>query len=108
MSDTYSVIYSPKALEDLRGIFMYIKFKLKNPTAAENQVKRIRNEVRLLDFMPARFVLADWEPWKSMGVHKISIDKYVIFYTVDENEKTVTIVRIVYGGRDLKNILDSE
>ena len=46
MSDTYSVIYSPEAKDDLREIYSYIAFELEAPDTAEGQVNRIRKEIR--------------------------------------------------------------
>jgi plasmid stabilization system protein ParE len=42
MSDTYKVIYSPEALDDIRKIYSYIAFKLLVPDTALNQVNRLR------------------------------------------------------------------
>ncbi len=39
-----------------------------------------------------------------MGMHKMPIDKYIVFYTVANDTQTVTIIRIVYGGRNIKTI----
>lgn len=74
MIETYNVNYSPQALEDLRDIYSYIAFELLVPDTAKNQVNRIRKEIRSLDFMPSRFSIVDWEPWKSMEMHKLPID----------------------------------
>ena len=38
----------------------------------------------------------------------IAVDNFVVFYTVDENISTVTVIRIVYGGRDIVNLAVSE
>ena len=59
---TYSckVGYSVDALDDLRGIYSYIANEVFIPETAAAQLGRIRKEVRLLDFMPARYVLATW------------------------------------------------
>lgn len=54
--------------------------------------------------MPLRYVFVDWEPWKSMGMHKIPVDNFIVFYTVDDDAMTVGIVRIVYSGRDMENL----
>jgi plasmid stabilization system protein ParE len=62
MSDTYKVIYSPEALDDIRKIYSYIAFELQVPDTALNQLNRIRKEVRSFDFMPMRYSLVDWEP----------------------------------------------
>lgn len=105
MNDTYQIEYSVEALEDLRGIFAYIAYELLVPENARGQVKRIQKTIRSLDFMPERYALVDWEPWKSRNMHKISVDNFIVFYIVNEDTEKVTIVRILYGGRDIKNIL---
>lgn len=104
MSDSYSVVYSPEALNDLKDIYAYIAQELLVPDTALNQVNRIRKEIRSLDFMPSRYALVDWEPWKSMGMHKVPVDNFAVFYTVDSNSMTVVIIRIVYGSRDIESI----
>ena len=104
MSDPYNVVYSPEALSDLKDIYAYIAQELMAPDTALNQVNRIRKEIRSLDFMPSRYALVDWEPWKSMGMRKVPVDNFFVFYTVDSNSMTVVIIRIVYGGRDIESI----
>lgn len=105
MNEKYSVVYSPEALEDLRSIYSYIAFELQAPMAAAKLVKRIRTEIYLLDEMPARFVLVDWEPWKSRNTHKMPVGKYIVYYIVYESELKVEIIRIFYGGRDIPRII---
>lgn len=39
-----------------------------------------------------------------MGMHKVPVDNFVVFYTVDSDSMTVTVIRIVYGGRDIESI----
>ena len=104
MINTYSIIYSPEARDDLKDIYSYIAFDLLVPGIAEGQVNRIRKTIRSLDFMPSRFSIVDWEPWKSMGMHKILVDNFVVFYTVDDNQMEVSILRILYAGRDIESI----
>lgn len=108
MSDKYSVKYSPKAKDDLVSIYSYIAFDLQVSDTAKNQVNRIRKEICLLDFMPARYSIVDWEPWQSMKMHKLPVDNFVVYYTVDFDILTVTIVRIVYGGMDAQNVIKTE
>ena len=104
MNDRYDVVYSPEALEDLRNIYSYIAFTLLAPGTAKGQVDRIKKEIRSLDFMPARNPIVNWEPWKSLRMHKVPVDNFVVFYTIDNNSSVVTIIRILYGGRDIANI----
>lgn len=104
MSEPYRIVYSPQALEDLKDIYAYISEELQVPDTARNQVNRIREKIRSLDFMPKRYAIVDWEPWKSMKMHKIPVDNFIVFYIVDMNSMTVTVIRIVYGGRDIQGI----
>ena len=46
MIDTYSIIYSPEARDDLKDIYSYIAFDLLVPGIAEGQVNRIRKTIR--------------------------------------------------------------
>ena len=108
MSNAYSVSYSPEAMDDLREIYAYIAFTLLVPEAAKKQVNRIRKEVRSLDFMPSRHSFVDWEPWKSMGMYKVPVDNFVIYYTMHDDSRTVTVIRIFYGRRDVANIVNAE
>ena len=108
MNDPYSVVYSPKAKDDFKEIYSYIAFTLLVPDTAKGQVERIQKEIRSLDFMPLRNPIVDWEPWKSMEMHKLPVDNFVVFYTVDKSAMTVIIIRIVYGGRDIAGLANSE
>ena len=108
MSNAYSVSYSPEAMNDLREIYSYIALTLLVPETAEKQVNRIRKEVRSLDFMPSRYPLVDWEPWKSTGMHKVPVDNFVIYYTVDDDSYTVIVIRNFYNRRDMMSSINAE
>lgn len=108
MSDFYSVVYSSEAVDDLKETYSYTAFTLMVPETAEKQVNRIRKEIRSLDFMPSRYSSVDWEPWKSMGMHKVPVDNFVVYYTVNDDNRTVTVIRIFYGGQDVVNIVNAE
>ena len=43
-----------------------------------------------------------------MGMHKVSADNFVIYYTVNDDSRTVTVIRIFYSGRDVANIVNTE
>ncbi len=108
MTKPYRVIYAPQAVDDLRDIYFYIAKSLQAPDTARNQVSRIRMEIRSLDFMPMRYSVVDWTPWKGRNMRHFPVDHFVVFYLVDPDAMTVSIIRIVYGGRDLRHIIDSE
>ena len=108
MSDAYKVVYSPEALDDIRKIYSYIAYELQVPDTALNQVNNIRKEIKSLNYMPMRYTIVDWEPRKSMQMHKLPVDNYIIFYLVDSDTMTTTIIRIIYSGQDIEGNIKSE
>lgn len=106
MSEAYRIIYSPAALDDLDSIYLYIAYQLGAGQTAKSQVERIREEIHSLDVFPKRYTTVDWEPWASAGMHKVSVNNYVIYYLVDDESMLVTIFRIFYGGRDVESIVN--
>lgn len=101
----YRVLYTPDALEDLRTIYTYIAYDLSNQIAAGAQETRIRKEIRDLSYFPLRYERVEWEPWHSMNVRKLPIDRFVVYYTVDEAAGEVAILRIFYGGQNVERII---
>ena len=97
MTDSYNVGYSVDALGDLRKIYSYIANELLVPETAAAQLGRIRKEVRSLDFMPARYTLVEWEPWHSMKMHQLPVDNFIVYYLVDDKERTVLLLRKQLG-----------
>ena len=60
--------------------------------------------IRSLAMLPERFALVDWEPWASMKMRKVPVGNFVIFFLINEEAASVSIVRIFYGGRDIQHI----
>ena len=79
MSESYTVVLSPQAIEDLRSIYSYIAYELQVPNIAQEQINRIRNGIRALDFLPFRYPIVNWEPWHSEQTHQFSIDHFTFF-----------------------------
>ncbi len=104
MTDSYKIIYSPAAWNDLTAIYRYIAVELSEMNTAQNQIDRIRNGIKKLDLFPKKHPLVEWEPWHSSYTHRVPIDNFIVFYIVNDKDMTVTIVRIVYGGQDINNI----
>ena len=99
----YSITYSAEALDDLRAVYSYIAFELKAPEAAEGQINRIRNGVSSLKELPFRHSAVEWEPWASLGIRRMPVNNFMVFYRASESAKKVEIVRILYGGRDIES-----
>lgn len=103
----YSVEISQRAEEDLHEIFHYISDSLLSPQSAERLLSRIETSIMSLDNMPYRFSAYDKEPWRSRGVRKMTVDNFLVFYIPDDEKRCVTVIRIMYGGRDIDKVLSS-
>ena len=108
MSGRFRVLYSPEALDDLRAIYTHIAFRLGASGTAKRQLDRIRREIRSLCELPERYEAVDWEPWASMGMRRVPVDRFLVYYLVDHEAQLVSIVRVFYGGRDVPGIVRAE
>ncbi len=103
--DKYLINYSDNALRDLRDIYEYIAFELKEPGTATAQVNRIRDSIRVLDTFPAQNKAVEWEPWSNRGMHQMPVDNFIVFYTTDDENFSVYIFRIFYGKRNIPSYI---
>ncbi|MCD7717261.1 MAG: type II toxin-antitoxin system RelE/ParE family toxin [Lachnospiraceae bacterium] len=101
----YAVEISRQAETDLREIYEYIAFDLQAPENAGGQIERLETCISGLSYMPQRFRGYEKEPWKSRGLRVVPVDNYLVFYIADDNTETVTIIRVMYGGRDVDSQL---
>ena len=102
----YEVEVSEQADSDLRGIFEYIAFELQSPENASGQLDRLEEQILSLDTMPERYRKYEKEPWNSRGLRVLPVDNYVVLYISDSDKKVVTILRVMYTGRDIDNQLN--
>ena len=102
----YEVEISEQADSDLRRIFEYIAFELQSPENASGQLDRLEEQILSLDTLPERYRKYEKELWKSLGLRVLPVDNYVVFYIPDSDKKVVTILRVMYAGRDIDNQLN--
>lgn len=105
--NAWAIQYTHKAESDLETIYEYIAFELLEPDIAHKQIIQIMDAVESLDQMPFRYRLYDREPWSSRGLRILTVNKYLVFYLPHDDTSTITVVRIVYGGRDIESELIS-
>ena len=101
----FKVVISSQAEKDLRGIFEYIAFELLSPENATGQLERLEKQILSLDEMPERFPRYGKEPWHSLGLRFVTVDNYIVFYLPDIKEQVVTVLRIMYSGRNIEEQL---
>ncbi len=101
----YSLKLTPKASEDLDKIYRYISEELYSKEAAINLLERIETSImNLKEFPFACNYVAD-EFLKNKGYRKLIIDNYIAFYLVNEEEKLVIVMRVLYGRQKYQDLL---
>lgn len=102
----YKLEYLPIALDDMLGVVKYISGELKNPITAKNLSEEFVKTAESLTAFP--YSNPCYTPIKPLKheYRKITIKNYIMFYWIDETEKTVTIARVIYGKRDYGKIIE--
>ena len=103
--NNYSVNVTNYAYEQLSEIAEYISEVLFSPETANKWLIKMRKEISELSIFPSNFGLINEEPWKSKGIHRMSVDNYNVYYTIDETNSEVWVVAVVYARRNQKQQL---
>ena len=103
----YEVITTDQADADLRGIYEYIAFELLSPDNAAGQLDRLEEHIIGLEKFSGKFRLYEKEPWHSRGLRVMPVDNYLVFYIPDKDAGIVTVIRVIYAGRDVDNQLSN-
>ena len=103
----YEVITTDQAEADLRGIYEYIAFELLSQDNAAGQLDRLEKHIVGLEEFPEKFRPYEKEPWRSRGLRVLPVDNYLVFYIPNKDAGTVTVIRVMYAGRDVDNQLNN-
>ncbi len=104
--DSYKIIITPDAEEDLVELRNYIADVLLARDTARNYIRTIRKEIGSLSEMPARYKPVDDEPWHSRGIRRIMANNFFVYYRIDEDRKQVFVLNVIYARRDQLRMLE--
>lgn len=109
MESKYSYQFTKSAKNDLEQILYYIKIDLGNPTAAFSFINKFQEAVSNIQLFPNscpkvinKFLSESII--KSIIIRKKLISNYVLYYSVNDNLKSIIILRIVFNHRDTLTI----
>ncbi len=97
----YSIILTEAAQADLSEIFRYISAELRSVQNANAQLSRLEKAIASLDQMPERYRAYDRKNWRERHMRVMPVDNYLVFYVPTHDDLKVTVMRILYGGRDI-------
>lgn len=102
---SYEIHITKAAERDLENALDYIELVLFNPQAADDLMDEMEKNVANLSQLPKKHALVDDPVLKAWGIRFVTVKKYLIFYTISEQEKRVHIVRFLYGKRNWISML---
>ena len=101
----YDIQITEPAEKDLYEIGIYISKELLEPMTAKKVISKIAKVINSLEDMPLRNAVVTDERLAYRGIRKVNVDNYIVFYIAQEENKTVTILRILYGKREGMNLI---
>jgi toxin ParE1/3/4 len=101
----YKLVVSKEADEDIEDIVLYIVSELNNPSAASAFLDDVEKSYNNIVEKPAMYSLCNDYRLRNGGYRKIVIKNYLILYRINEDDKMVIVVRVVYGGRNYSELI---
>ena len=101
----YKLEYLPMARQDITDIARYVSNELSNPTAAEQLINEmIESADNTTKFPYANPVYRPIRPLQH-EYRRLFVRNYIMFYSVDETKKLITIFRVVYARKNYEGML---
>ena len=97
----YKTIISDVFEADLDSALTYIETELFNAGAAANLLDRSEETVARIAENPLMYPLYHDENIATRGYHYALVGNFLIFYKINEAEKSVFIARFLYGGQNM-------
>lgn len=105
MESKYQYRLSQKAEADLDGIVSYIAVELSNPQAASDSADKLGKVIDEIRSFPESGSYVNNEFLSNTEIRKKLIGSYIMYYLPVKEEKMIYVVRIVYGKRNMEEIL---
>lgn len=97
----YKIKYLANAKKDIDDILFYISHNLKNSTAAYNLLKEFERADRLIIIFPHGTV----KKVNNNNYYFHKVKNYYFIYVIDEQEKIIKVMRVLYKKRNYDNLL---
>ena len=101
----YKIGIKTAAEKDMRNIYRYISETLKEPAIAKRLYGSQKKAIQSLKDNPMRHAVIEDEPFFSQGIRRLYIGNYTAFYIVDDANRQVQVLNVIYSRRDWQNLL---
>ena len=104
MKADYSYFFTETAETDYLDIVRYIADELQNPEAADSFTDALEEALFELCRLPKAGHIVENRYLKRKDVRRILIKHYVAYYLIDDEQKRIVVLRIVYGKQNQEKI----
>lgn len=101
----YSIIIANRAKEELNAILEYISEVFYAETTAEKTLTEIEKSFERLKLFPYSAPLMREQEYKELGIHRLVVKNYSVFYRVNDEKLQIEIIHILHGMQDYLKIL---
>ena len=101
----YKIVRTDKADEQLREIICYIADDSGSTDIALNYLDKIEAAIRRLEEFPMSGSIPRYSILRKQGYRVLIVERHLVFYKVNEDEKIVTIYAIIDGRREYRNLV---
>ena len=98
--NNFSIKITAQAEAELTRILDYISNVFYAKETAEKTLARITKTLEQIKEMPYSAPLMDEPEYKEIGIHRLVVKNYSIFYLVNEEKRKVEIIHILHGMQD--------
>lgn len=105
MASKFGYRLTNRAESDLDEIVRYIAVELANPQAASDFVDNLQAHIEEARPFPESGSLVQNEFLQVDNVRKKLVGNYIMYYLPEMEEKLIYVLRIVYGKRNMDEIL---
>ena len=100
----YKVVIALSAKQDVEEKKKYILHQFKYREYAESFSKKIKKAILELEIFPVGYNTIGFG-YRGYDIYMKPCESYLIFYTVDEANRTVTVLRVMQDGMDWQYIV---
>lgn len=104
-TNTYEIILTDVAKEELENTYEYISEHLQATNAANRLMDKIEQNIFMLETNSYLCSEVQIKPHNDV-YRKLVVENYIVLYEIEEQYKQVVIHRVIYGGIDYLKIED--
>ena len=103
LTNKYIITFSNYFYDEIKYIFDYINFRLKEPVIAKDLYNKIIYSIYSLEYFPQRYPKIN--NFKNQNFHKLIVSNYIIIYEIDNSLNQVLILHIFHNTQNYLNFL---